>query len=46
MGHQKYRFIARVGETYVWQSVRRMRGDSRVEEIRCPVDWFWGRWPL
>ena len=37
----QYRFIGRVGDHYVWQSTNRMPGDSRVEEIRCGVDWFW-----
>lgn len=37
----RYQFIGRVGEKYVWQSVNRVPGDSRVEEIRCDRAWFW-----
>lgn len=38
---RRYRFIGRSGDHYVWQSTERLPGDSRVEEIRCRVDWFW-----
>ena len=30
------------GKTYYWESTQRMPGDSRVMQIRCSVDWFWG----
>jgi hypothetical protein len=39
----RYRFIGRDGQQYVWQSTRRLPNDSRVEEIRCGVDWFWNQ---
>jgi hypothetical protein len=38
----RYRFVGRDGDTYYWESVNRiMPGDSRVQEIRCNVTWFW-----
>ena len=37
----RYRFIGRSGNQYVWQSTQRMPGDSRFEEIRCRIDYFW-----
>lgn len=39
---RRYKFIGRDGRSYVWQSVNRIPGDSRVEEIRCGINWFWG----
>lgn len=43
----KYRFIGRetvMGQDrYIWESVHRLPGDSRVEQIVCGVDWFWAR---
>jgi hypothetical protein len=41
MRRVRYRFIGRSGNRYIWQSVQRIPGDSRVEEITCNVDWFW-----
>jgi len=40
---QRYRFTHRSsdGKTYYWEAVSRPPGESRVEQIRCPVDWFW-----
>ena len=37
----RYKFIGRDGGQYVWQSTTRLPGDSRVEEIRCGVGYFW-----
>lgn len=42
---RRYRFMGRVVTPggvacYVWHA--HVRGDSRVEEIRCTVEWFWG----
>jgi hypothetical protein len=28
---------------YTWESILPLVGDSRHEQITCPVDWFWGR---
>lgn len=39
----RFRFMGRSGNTYYWESETRMPGDSRVEQIRCNVNWFWGR---
>lgn len=39
----RYKFMGRVGKQYVWQSTTRLPGDSRVEEIRCGVEWFWNQ---
>ena len=36
----RYRFSHRAGGWYYWESGR-IVGDSRVEQIRCPVQWFW-----
>lgn len=37
----RFRFVGRFGQSYIWQ--RPMYGnDSRVEQITCRVDWFWG----
>lgn len=41
----RYRFIGRGSSPagvpyYIWQA--RIRNDSRVHEVRCTVDWFWG----
>jgi hypothetical protein len=40
-GRTRYRFLGRRGDLYVWLSVRPLSGDSRHEEISCPVSWFW-----
>lgn len=42
MGKMRYRFSHRSddGKTYYWESGR-LCGDSRVEQIRCSVEWFW-----
>lgn len=37
----KYEFKGRQGSQYVWQAKKGVPGESRVEEIRCDVDWFW-----
>jgi hypothetical protein len=39
----QYRFIGRDGDQYVWESTRPLPGDSRSEQIRCSVEWFWHR---
>jgi hypothetical protein len=41
----KYRFSHRSddGKTYYWESTNRLCGDSRIEQIRANVNWFWGR---
>jgi hypothetical protein len=38
----RYKFSHRSddGKTYYWYS-ERIPGDSRVEQIKCGVDWFW-----
>jgi hypothetical protein len=41
----RFRFVGRRpgvrGDRYIWE--RPMYGnDSRVEQISCSVDWFWG----
>lgn len=28
------------GKTYYWES-EHIPGDSRVEQVRCNVEWFW-----
>lgn len=40
---ERYRFSHRSldGLTYYWESRTREQGESRVEQIRCNVDWFW-----
>lgn len=52
----RYRFVGRGPavyggpDRYHWE--RNIPGDSRVEQVSCPVDWFWrapeqsplGRW--
>lgn len=39
----RYKFVGRSadGKKYYWESVQRMPGDSRVEQIICGVAWFW-----
>lgn len=40
----RYRFVARIGRHYVWESVLPIGPrESRHERIVCGVDWFWGR---
>jgi hypothetical protein len=39
----RYKFMGRDGKQYVWQSTTRLPNDSRVEEIRCGVEWFWNQ---
>lgn len=41
-GRTRFKFLGRFGSRYVWQSITRLPNDSRVEEISCDVDWFWG----
>lgn len=38
----RYRFVGRSddGKTYYWETGR-IAGDSRVEVVRCNVQWFW-----
>jgi hypothetical protein len=42
---QRYRFLGRIigreGDRYIWESVLPIPGDSRHEQIMCPVEWFW-----
>jgi len=41
---RKYKFVGRSEKDniYYWESVDRVSpGDSRVEIMRCDVDWFW-----
>lgn len=44
MAHRRssnpYRFIERVGNTLFWE--RTIPGDSRVEQVSCDADWFYG----
>lgn len=40
MSRTRYRFSHRAQGWYYWHSGR-IPGDSRVEQIRCRVDWFW-----
>lgn len=40
-GRMRYRFLGRFGNLYVWESTTTLPNDSRVEQIRCNVDWFW-----
>lgn len=40
---ERFRFVGRDGDQYVWQSVQQIRGDSRYAEIRCGVEWFWNQ---
>lgn len=50
-GRRRYRFIGFIssesveGGIYVWESTEAIPGDSRVEQVRCPRDWFWQRAP-
>lgn len=37
----KYEFKGREGDQYVWHAKKKIPGESRVEEIRCGVGWFW-----
>lgn len=41
MNRTRYKFVGRAGDTYIWQSTRRLPGESRVEEVRVNVHWFW-----
>lgn len=42
-----YRFVRRYTawpsgrEMYFWEA--RVPGDSRVDQVSCPVDWFWSK---
>lgn len=40
----RYKFLHRSadGLTYYWESTRTLPNDSRVEQIKCNVEWFWG----
>jgi hypothetical protein len=40
----RYRFMGRDGDQYVWESGR-IPGDSRVEQVRCNIEWFWSYRP-
>jgi hypothetical protein len=43
---RRYRFRGRSGGTYYWDGVLPVSpGDSRHEQVSCPVAWFWGRQP-
>lgn len=37
----RYRFIERIGDKYYWEAY--IRGDSRVFQVTCNVNWFWGK---
>ena len=37
----KYRLIGRIGNSYVWESVLPLPGDSRHDRVKCDVNWFW-----
>ncbi len=46
----RYRFVHRVTnergrDVLVWESVARVPGDSRTEQVRCYADFFWQRDP-
>lgn len=36
---KRFRFLYQSNGFYVWESTTHT--DSRVEQIRCKVDWFW-----
>jgi hypothetical protein len=39
---RRYKFVGRDEHgNYVWESVLRIPGDSRVEQIKCSPAWFW-----
>jgi hypothetical protein len=42
MRRTRFRFSHRAGGFYYWISELPLPGDSRYEQIVCPVDWFWG----
>lgn len=35
-----FRFTGRIGDRLYWE--RRIPGDSRVEQVSAPADWFYG----
>lgn len=41
--HQRrpFKFEGRENGRYYWS--RPMPGDSRVEQVSCDVEWFWGK---
>jgi hypothetical protein len=39
----KFKFMGRSGDIYYWESTTHLAGGSRVEQIRCNVNWFWTR---
>lgn len=45
MKRTRYKFMGRIGSRYVWHSILRLPGDSRIEEFSCGVDWFWRETP-
>lgn len=38
----KMRYLGCVNGIMTWESSTRLPGDSRVEQITCRWDWFWG----
>jgi len=43
---QKFRFVGRHDDMYIWESVYLAElnpNESRVEQIKCSVDWFWAK---
>lgn len=38
MTKPRYRFVGSGGGRYYWEGPRI---DSRVEQVSCPVEWFW-----
>lgn len=47
MARTRYRFVDRVVidgiDMYLWESVLPVGPrESRHEQVRCPVGWFWG----
>lgn len=41
MAKTKFRFSHSASGCYYWISVLPLPGDSRYEQIVCPIDWFW-----
>ena len=40
----RYLFQYRSGGRYYWMTARPVSpGESRYEQVSCPVAWFWGR---
>lgn len=40
--HRMFRFSHRTSDGWLyWESIGRLPGDSRHEQVRCRADWFW-----